>query len=37
MARKKQMGQGSPRNEGSKPMGVVRGGEEVNEPGKPKK
>ena len=31
------MGRESPKNEGSKPMEVVRGGEEVNELGKPKK
>ena len=31
------MGQGSPRNEGSKVMGIVKGREEVNGPGKPKK
>ena len=31
------MGRGSPRNEGNKLMGIVRGKEEINGPGKPKK
>ena len=31
------MGQGSPKNKGSKPMGIVRGRKDVNGPGKPKK
>ena len=37
MARKKQMGQGIPRNEGSKLMGIVKGREEVNGLGNPNK
>ena len=31
------MSQGSPKNKGSKPMGIVRGRKDVNGPRKPKK